>query len=202
MKKRKILALLLCISVVFAFTACGEKTLAEENKTEIDSAQVADDSNEDFGELSKAVKEQRDTEGYENTGTGVAGVGDTIVNEFFDWTVNSVTTKTTVSGQSAGEGKKFVIINMTMKNNEDYDFDTGNYEFRGIVDSADTLGIDSMNAFYDDMIPDEFSLAQGESVTGDVIFEVDEDLESMLVNYEEFFGDDSIGNIYWFELKL
>lgn len=202
MKKNKIFALLMCLIVVFAFTACGEKSMADENKTEIDAAQAADESNENYGDLSKEAKEYRDSEGYENNGTAVAGVGDTVKSDFFDWTVNSVKTKIKVGGQSAGEGKKFVIINITLKNTEDYEYESGNYEFRGVVDPADTEGMDTMNAFYDGMIADEFNFASGETVTGDIVFEVDKDCETMLVNYEEFYGDGSIGNIYWFELNL
>lgn len=200
MKKNKFLALLLCLSVAFAFTACGaeEPTMADEYRTEIDAAQAASEDNENYGELSKEAIESGISD---QDKTAVTGVGDTMSNDFFDWTVNSYTTKTKTHGTSAGDGYKFVIINMSITNTEDYEYETGNYEFRGVI-SGQEEDLDSENAFYDGMIADETTIAPGETITGDVIFKVPKDCTALLINYLEVYGDGSEGNMYWYELSL
>lgn len=198
MKRRKICALALCVAVVFSFSSCLGSTMAEKNKVEIKAEQAAGEDNKDYGELSKEVQ---DAGIYDKDKTAVTGVGETMSNDFFDWTVNSYKTRTKTHGVSAGKGYKFVVINMTMKNTEDYEYETGNYEFRAVISGASS-DLDSENAFYDDMIADETTIKPGETITGDVIFKVPKDCEGLIVNFMETYADDSTGNMYWYELKL
>lgn len=199
MKKKTMIALALCLAAVFCFTACGEKTLAEENRTEIKEEQAAGEDNKSYGELSEEVQDS--DYGYEKDRTAVAGVGETMSNDFFDWTVNSYKVKKKTQGVSAGKGYKFVIINMTMKNTEEEGYETGNYEFRGVI-SGQAEDLDSENAFYPGMLADEFYIDAGQTVTGDVLFKVPEDCDALIVNYLEMYGDESAGNMYWYELDL
>lgn len=199
MKKKTMIALALCLAAVFCFTACGEETLAEENRTEIKEEQAAGEDNKSYGELSEEVQDS--DYGYEKDRTAVAGVGETMSNDFFDWTVNSYEVKKKTQGVSAGKGYKFVIINMTMKNTEEEGYETGNYEFRGVI-SGQAEDLDSENAFYPGMLADEFYIDAGQTVTGDVLFKVPEDCSALIVNYLEMYGDESAGNMYWYELDL
>ena len=57
MKKKTMIALALCLLAVFCFTACGEKTLAEENRTEIKEEQATGEDNKSYGELSEEVQD-------------------------------------------------------------------------------------------------------------------------------------------------
>lgn len=196
------IALILCLTAVFCFTACGEKTLAEENQVEIKEEQAAGEDNKSYGELSKEVQDS--DYGYEKDRTAVAGVGETMSNDFFDWTVNSYEVKQKTHGVSAGKGYKFVIINMSMTNTEEEAYETGNYEFRGVI-AGQAQDLDSENAFYEEMIPDEdahYVLEPGATLTGDVLFKVPEDCDALIVNYLEMYGDESAGNMYWYELDL
>lgn len=200
MKKKTMIALALCLAAVFCFTACGEKTLAEENRTEnqggTGSRRRIIKATESF------LEEVQDSDyGYEKDRTAVAGVGETMSNDFFDWTVNSYEVKKKTQGVSAGKGYKFVIINMTMKNTEEEGYETGNYEFRGVI-SGQAEDLDSENAFYPGMLADEFYIDAGQTVTGDVLFKVPEDCDALIVNYLEMYGDESAGNMYWYELDL
>ncbi len=199
MKKKTMIALILCLTAVFCFTACGEKTLAEENQVEIKEEQAAGEENKSYGELSKEVQDSEF--GYEKDRTAVAAVGKTMSNDFFDWTVNSYEVKKKTQGVSAGKGYKFVIINMTMKNTEEEGYETGNYEFRGVI-SGQAEDLDTENAFYPGMLADEFYIDAGQTVTGDVLFKVPENCDALIVNYLEMYGDESAGNMYWYELDL
>lgn len=213
MDKKKLLALLMCLCMVFAFTACGGgsgedtendgPTMAEEAQKDavIDEAKAPTDENKAFGALSHEVKADWDNK-YQYGKLSIGSVGDTLVNDFFDWTINSVKTAKEAGGTSAGDGYKFVIINMSMKNTEDFAYETGNFEFRGIAGAGDANELDSMNAFYDGMIGDEFNINPGETVTGDLLYKVKEGQKSFIVDYEEVYGDGSMGNTFWFEFKL
>ena len=59
-----------------------------------------------------------------------------------------------------------------------------------------------MNSFYDEMIPDTVDLAAGDTLTGDLVFEISEDVKEVLLDYEEFWSDGSTGNTNWFDLSL
>ena len=52
------------------------------------------------------------------------------------------------------------------------------------------------------MLADEFYIDAGQTVTGDVLFKVPEDCDALIVNYLEMYGDESAGNMYWYELDL
>lgn len=208
MNKKKLLALLLCLTVVFAFASCGGAagedensgpTMAEEANTELDESKAPTKENKAYGELSKELKDYwQGQSGYQNLSVG--GVGDTLKNDFFDWTVNSVRTETALNGRNAASGKKFVVININMTNTEDTSYETGNYEFWGLIGQGEPLN--TLDAFYDGMIPDTVKFAPGQTLSGDIVYEVDKNLDKLIVDYDEVYGDESTGNAYWFELKL
>lgn len=181
---KKLITAVLCAALMLAFVSCGaEKTADEPSGLAADVKAVWDELYE-YGELS------------------VAGEGETLSNAFFDWTLNSVRTETSLNGQDAADGKKFVVVNITVTNTEDYEYETGNFEFLCICGTDEGDEVETMNSFYDEMIPDEFNLKAGETVTGDLVFEVNEDVSEVLIDYEEFWSDGSTGSTNWFDLVL
>ena len=92
MKHKKILAVLLGMILIFALSACGN-------------------DDDDYGPLLEALKKEELYQGDLTTGT----VGDTIKNSFFEWKVNSVKSETELNGKSAESGKKFVVVNISVK---------------------------------------------------------------------------------------
>ncbi|MGF6377064.1 hypothetical protein M2140_002146 [Clostridiales Family XIII bacterium PM5-7] len=180
MNIKKIILTTLCLVVCFAFAACGDKEqnfggLHEEAKTAYE---------DDLGEL--------------QSGT----IKDTLSNTFFDWTLNSVETKETLEGKTPEEGKIFVVANITVKNTSTEEYEVGNYDFIGIVGIEEGEQFDTLDAFYDGMYPDGENLAAGKTLTGDIVFEVSADCTELIIDYQEYFGDDSKGNTNWFYIKL
>ena len=116
--------------------------------------------------------------------------------------MNSVKTETELNGKSAGEGKKYVVANISVKNTTKETFVTGNYDFIGYMEASEDGHLDTADSFYDDMYPDETELAAGKTLTGDIVFIVDEDVDEIVMDYMEFYGDESIGNTNWVDLKL
>lgn len=179
MKHKKLLAVLLGIMLALTFTACG-----------------SDDK--EPGPLLNELKEAEFYQGELTTGM----VGDTMKNSFFEWKVNSVKTETELSGKPAGAGKKYVVVNISVKNTTKESFVTGNYDFIGYMEASEDGHLDTADSFYDDMYPDETDLAAGKTLTGDIVFLVDEDVDEIVMDYMEFYGDESIGNTNWVDLKL
>lgn len=222
MKHKKILAILLGLMLIFAFTACGDdgsdtgtddasQTTTGSDQGESDS--TASDSGTDssnssdsktggtsksYGPLLTALKKADLYAGTLTTGV----VGDTMKNSFFNWKVNSVKTATKLSGKSAGSGKKFVVVSITVKNTTDEDYEVGNYDFIGYMEASEDGHLDTEDSFYDSMYPNETTLSAGKSLTGDLVFVVDSDVDEIVVDYIEFYGDDSTGNTNWVDLKF
>lgn len=186
MIKWKILVLLVFVVIQFTFAACssnsGEDTEGADSLA--DTVKAVWDENYDYGTLS------------------VGGEEDVLSNAFFDWKVNSIDTETSLHGSTAGDGKVFLIINISVTNTEDYEYETGNYEFLCITGPEESDEVETMNSFYDEMIPDTVDLAAGDTLTGDLVFEISEDVKEVLLDYEEFWSDGSTGNTNWFDLSL
>ena len=70
------------------------------------------------------------------------------------------------------------------------------------MEASEEGQLDTEYSFYDDMYPDETDLAAGKTLTGDLVFVVDTDVDEIVVDYMEFYGDESIGNTNWVDLKL
>ena len=70
------------------------------------------------------------------------------------------------------------------------------------MEASEDGHLDTADSFYDDMYPDETELAAGKTLTGDIVFIVDEDVDEIVMDYMEFYGDESIGNTNWVDLKL
>ena len=88
-----------------------------------------------------------------------------------------------------------------MTNTTDEEYEIGNYDFVAYVAPDMDSGLtDTMDSFDDSMYPDQEMLAAGENRTGELIFEVDESVEELIVDYIEFFGDEEMGNTNWFDL--
>lgn len=225
MRKKKLLTILLCIAVIFGYAACGSDN-ADDGNSGADSQVASDDSsqeseatedggssdgssasssssssqneNREYGDLMKALKKTDLYAGELTTGF----VGDTMSNEFFDWTVNSVKTMKKLEGKSAGSGKKFIVANITVTNTTDYDYSIMNADFIGYMEASEDGHLDTEWSFYDGMYPDEATLKSGKSRTGDLVFIVDEDVDEIVIDYIEFAGDGSMGNTNWVDVFL
>ncbi len=175
-KKKTIVSL--CLVLMLVFTACG---------------------GEKYGPLLAAAKEAELYAGKLTTGF----VGDTLTNSFFEWTVTNVRTETELYGKTANAGKKFVVMDVSVTNTTDEEYEIGNYDFVSYVEpDMDTGLVETMDSFNDAMYPDEEMLAPGKTRSGTLVFEVDESVEEIIIDYIEFIGEDSIGNTNWFDLFI
>ena len=94
-----------------------------------------------------------------------------------------------------------MVVHVSVTNTTDEEYEIGNYDFIGYVaPDMDSGIVDTMDSFDAAMYPDEAMLAAGETKSGTLIFEVDESVEELIVDYVEFFGEDTIGNTNWFDV--
>lgn len=178
MRNRKYIIVSLCLVLVLALTACGSKE-------------------QSYGPLLEQAKEAQLYVG--NLTTGLKG--DTLSNSFFEWTVSGVRTEKEIYGKTAMDGKKFVIVDISVTNTTDEEYEIGNYDFVAYAaPDMDSGLVETMDSFHGNMYPDEEMLAAGKTRTGELIFEVDESVEELIVDYIEFFSDSDTGNTNWFDL--
>lgn len=182
----RIAVLLALAAMLLTLISCGD------TKSSDDAAKVS---------LSDEVKKVWD-EKYDYGTLSVGKEGATLSNAFFDWKINGVDTKSSLNGKKAADGKTFLIVNISVTNTEDYAYETGNYEFLCITGPEEGDEIETQDSFYDDMIPDSVELEAGDTLTGDLVFEINETIKAVLIDYEEFWADGSTGNTNWFELQL
>ena len=168
--KKKSIIIGLCMVLVLVFTACG----GEKEK-------------QAYGPLLEAAKEAELYAGKLTTGFE----GDTLSNSFFEWTISDVRTETELYGKTANAGKKFVVMNVSVTNTTDEEYEIGNYDFVSYVaPDMDTGLVETMDSFDDAMYPDEEMLAPGKTRSGTLVFEVDESVEELIIDYIEFIGED------------
>ena len=138
-----------------------------------------------------------------STETYAQAIGEASDNRFFQWTVNSVRSETgALNNYDPEDGTKYIIANITVTNIYDEPVAVGSYDYMVSWGDGENDWDYSYKSFYDGMFPDDTQLAAGESITGDVVFEVPMDAENVSVIYEEYFSDDTTGDIYKVDVSL
>lgn len=141
-----------------------------------------------------------DEEGYAE-----GRLGDTMHTEFFDFTVNSAYTCAAYEDYTPAEGWQMMIAELTVRNTfsesipmYDIDFqvqwtddadDACEYPITVVRESGKTVGRD--------MFPDQYNLAEKESRTGILAFEVPEGETEFSISYRTFFDDNSSGKMFF-----
>lgn len=128
---------------------------------------------------------------------------ETMKTAFFDLTVNSVTTAETFEDfLPVVEGDQFLVVNVTVTSTL---ADAGpipmyysDFELKWEAAGEETILPDM--AFAEDQLADEYELAEGESSTGNLIFEVPNAVSAFDFKFYEVWDDEFEGNTYWMAL--
>lgn len=129
------------------------------------------------------------------------GVGDTFRTIFFDWSLDSVSYPSEYEGYVAADGYQLLDCVITVKNtfgeelpmfNSDFQIqwhDLGNgeddYDYGIEMDDSSTV------------MPSDFGLADKDSCTYHVIYEVPAEAKEFSVSYLEFFSDGTEGDVFF-----
>ncbi len=123
---KRLLTILLCLSLMFVLVGCGNN-----------GSGVADEE-QDTEEVVDEVEGKDETaESEEYT------VGSTFEAAGISLTLNSATYYKGDGTNTPPDGSQYVLLNFTIKNNNDEDYETSDIEFSTVIDgvSADTLKI-------------------------------------------------------------
>ena len=141
-----------------------------------------------------------------------AKVGETLTNNFFAWTVTSVTTSNgplTTSGGNAlkpfhGDDHRFVLVDIEVKNISQKPIPAGRHDFFILYDyKGETYEEQAYSSFMSGMYPNEVSaLDVGVSLAGKLVFEAPKGVSSVYVCYYEYLASGSSGSTYLFEVTL
>lgn len=120
-------------------------------------------------------------------------VGTTLKTSWFDFTVNSAEEADSYADYTAAEGNKLVVVEVTETNTSDDELPMGTFDFM-LDDPADTeYYVEAMAPLDSNMMPEEFYLAAGETVTYTLVFEVPAASSNFTLVFVEY-GIDSSGN--------
>lgn len=130
------------------------------------------------------------------------GIGDTLSNVFFDFTVNSAEFVDELDGYTAEDGKKLLLLNVTIENVSYGDglpmFDS---DFQVYWDTSDDFAW-SVDPFNETLMPLEFTLDAKEKATYDILFEVPADQDTFEFAYLEVYEDNDEGELYTVKFKV
>lgn len=145
---------------------------------------------------------------YAEDGFGEGRLGDTIHSTFMDFTVNSAYTASEYHGHTPPEGKKVLVVEMTIKNTFKETLPMWDDDFQGqwtasaeteeyawpITEGEDGSDLETVA---DEQLPAEYELAVGESRTGMLVFDVPADEKDFSVSHMELFDDGSEGDTFF-----
>lgn len=168
--KRLVICVAMMMMVCMMFTACGG------NAT-----------------VSNVIKAE---DGYAE-----GNVGDTFRTVFFDYSVDSVAYPSEYEGYTPSDGMQLLDVVITVKNTFGEELPMFNSDFQiqwhdlGNGDEDYDYGIEMDDSRT--VMPSEFGLANGDSCTYHVIYEVPAEAKEFSVSYLEFFSDNTEGDVFF-----
>ncbi len=182
---KKLAALLLILSLLAALVGCSTPSGLGGNSGS-DSL------------LDKAAK-LLSAEGREYDKLYTASMNEALTNSFFEFTITSASSADELEDYvPQTEGYRFLIADVTVKNVFGETIPVGNYDFYVLWNGGEDVAYYS---FTDEMYPDDYDLADGESLSGRLVFELPADAADIMIGYTEIWDDDFEGNIYLIEIK-
>lgn len=141
-------------------------------------------------------------------GYAEARIGDLVHSYFMDFTVNSAYTTSDYNGHTAPEGKKVLVVEMTIKNTFNESIPMYDDDFQGqwsasseteefawpITEGEDGNDLDTVA---EEQLPAEYELGVNESRTGTLVFDVPADEKDFSISHMELFDDNSEGDTFF-----
>lgn len=131
--------------------------------------------------------------GREDDSVRYGAVGDTLSTEWFDFSVDSVRSCDQYGDYAAGDGSRLVVASLTLKNTCGSAVEMWGDDFVLLWDDPDEDGgIDiPLPAGLDDgQFPDQYTLENRETKTGELVFEVPAEQEELTLGFQEIYVDE------------
>lgn len=123
-------------------------------------------------------------------------VGDKISTAFFDYTVTEAQSAAEYEGYTAAEGYKLVVTELTIHNTETYSMPMGQYDFMIAWGDGEEDFTYPMEQYCDKQYADEYEIGINKTVEGALVFEVPADQKDLALGFEEYYEDESVGELY------
>ena len=141
-------------------------------------------------------------------GFAEARAGDLVHSYFMDFTVNSAYTASEYHGHVPPEGRKVLVVEITIKNTNIETIPMYDDDFQGqwsassetdefawpITEGADGSDLDVVS---EEQLPARYDLAVDETRTGVLVFDVPADERDFSISHRELFGDNSEGDTFF-----
>ncbi|MCI9555289.1 DUF4352 domain-containing protein [uncultured Oscillibacter sp.] len=141
-------------------------------------------------------------------GFAEARIGDLVHSYFMDFTVNSAYTAPDYHGHTPPEGRKVLVVELTVKNTFHESIPMYDDDFQGqwsgsagsddfawpITEGEDGSGLDTVA---EEQLPAEYELAVNESRTGVLVFDVPAEEKDFCIAHMELFDNDSEGDTFF-----
>ncbi len=131
-------------------------------------------------------------------------VGGTMSTAFFDMNVNSASLAADLDGYvPENEGDSFLVVNITVKNTFDKTIPMSDADFELGYDGADASAtIFPEGEFAQGQLAETYEIAEGDSVTGDLIYVVPGDAGDFQLYYYDLWEDNFKGDEFWLPFAL
>ena len=130
-------------------------------------------------------------------------IGDTMQTVWFSFKVNSAEKVDEYNGYTAADGNMLLKANITIKNTYGMELPMFSDDFQLQWGEGDQDFGYAMEATTDEELEGEFTLKKGESVTGDLVYELPaENSGEYSISYLEIYDDNVEGNVFFVYFEL
>lgn len=205
---KKFTAFILMILMTVSLAACGSETDerdssrnrnrdSKNSESESDRSSVIDESDSVDDSSSADIGYNSTSYVVAKDGLGEGIVGDTMRTQWFDFTVNWVTAYgDKYEEYTAAYGNRLLALNLTIENTFDEINPMSDADFMLVWGDGDddyAFPVENAEDLSRDILPTEYDMNPGDKVTGDLLFEVPENLTDFGLIYIEI---DDADNMY------
>ena len=185
---KKILAFILAVIMLVAFTGCSALTQGFEEALDEavkDEAGALDDSEVILPE-----------EGYAE-----GRIGGTFRTAFFDFTIDDVDSCSSYEGYTPADGMQLIDVTVTVKNTFGDELPMFNSDFQiqwhDLGDKDEDFGVGVILSDSETVMPEEYTQKRAETVTYHIIYEVPAEAKEFSISYLEYYSDDTTGDVFF-----
>lgn len=210
MDMKRLISLLLALTMLFSLAACGEGGLTLDPNSKASpsgSTGSKDDDKEDTNNKDDS-NDKNGTDDYilpDEDGFAMGYAGDTLRTAFFDMTINDPYTCDEFDGLTPSEGYKFLVAELTLYNYTNYSQPMFDTDFEVVWDlddddawawpeSDEVMGEDGEIEYFvksEEQLPVSFDLGIHKTVTGILLYQVPVDSKDYFIDFYEVYDDGS-----------
>jgi len=196
-KKRLLVALVsVCMVAALGLTACNGNNGSQSDQSSTDQNNTAttdtSSNNNSTDNATNSNSTSNNSTAQQLSGDVIGQVGTEYATKWFTFTVNSLTTSSSYDTMTAASGDTLVIANVTITNTFGSAQPFGTFDWF-VDDSSLSDYIYPVAPINSGMMPESYTLQDGDTVTYDVVIEISSSLANPYFMYVEV---DSSGNTF------